>query len=111
MRRMSFAMNIPQFKDRTKTVTRRFGWWHLKPGDEVMGVERSMGLKRGQHMVELGVIRVVSVKEIGVRDVDEAELVLEGCGHMTVDQYITMLIGSTKKLSAPVNRIEFEYID
>ena len=45
---MSFAMTTPQFRARTKTVTRRFGWWFLKPGDVVMGVERSRGLDRGE---------------------------------------------------------------
>lgn len=34
-RLMSFAMTTPQFIDRSKTVTRRFGWWLLKNGDEI----------------------------------------------------------------------------
>ena len=46
-RNMSFALTTEQFKARTKTVTRRFGWWFLKPGDVVRGVEKAMGLKPG----------------------------------------------------------------
>ena len=34
-RNMSFSMTTGPFRARTKTVTRRFGWWFLKPGDVV----------------------------------------------------------------------------
>jgi len=42
MRNMSFSMTTPQFKTRTKTVTRRLGWWFIQPGDLVYGVEKGM---------------------------------------------------------------------
>ena len=61
-RHMSFSMTTAQFRARTKTVTRRFGWWFLKPGDLVMGVEKSQGLKKGEKVVRLGLIRIVSVR-------------------------------------------------
>lgn len=48
MRNISFALTTPQFKSRSKDVTRRIGWWFLKPGDVVMGVEKGMGLKKGE---------------------------------------------------------------
>ena len=35
MRNISFALTTPQFKARTKTVTRRKGWLMLQPGDPV----------------------------------------------------------------------------
>ncbi len=39
---MSSAMTTEQFKAKTKTVTRRLGWWFLEPGDYVMGVVKAM---------------------------------------------------------------------
>ena len=61
-RNMSFAMTTDQFRNRTKDVTRRFGWWFLKPGDLVMGVEKAMGLQKGQQIVRLGLIEIVSTR-------------------------------------------------
>jgi hypothetical protein len=40
-RLMSFAKTVRQFRDGTKTVTRRDGWEFLFPGDVVEGVEWS----------------------------------------------------------------------
>lgn len=45
-RNMSFAMTTDQIREQSKTVTRRFGWWFLKSGDVVCGVEKAMGLKK-----------------------------------------------------------------
>ena len=57
---MSFSMTTPQFIDGSKDVTRRFGWWNLKEGDILNAVEKSMGLKKGEKIKSLGLIRVVS---------------------------------------------------
>lgn len=35
MRNMSFALTTKQIINRTKTITRRFGWWFLRPGDKI----------------------------------------------------------------------------
>ncbi len=48
MRNMSFMLTTQQMQDRTKDVTRRVGWWFLKPGDVIMAVEKGMGLKKGE---------------------------------------------------------------
>ncbi len=55
-------MTTDPFRARSKTVTRRFGWWFLKPGDVVCGVEQSRGLKKGERVVRLGLIRIVSTR-------------------------------------------------
>ena len=44
MRNMSFFMTTKQFEDGSKDITRRFGWWNLKPGDRVKAVKKAMGL-------------------------------------------------------------------
>ena len=58
---MSFRLTTVQFEQRTKTVTRRLGWWNLKVGDVVMGVEKGMGLKKGEKVRRLHAVKVVSV--------------------------------------------------
>ena len=45
MRNISFMLTTQQFRNRTKTVTRRMGWWNLKPGDILMGVEKRQDSK------------------------------------------------------------------
>ncbi|MBL3601592.1 MAG: HNH endonuclease [gamma proteobacterium endosymbiont of Lamellibrachia anaximandri] len=61
-RNMSFALTTDQFKARTKTVTRRLGWGFLKPGDTVMGCRKCMGLKPGEKLERLGLIRILNVR-------------------------------------------------
>ena len=43
-RNMSFMLTTEQVRNKTKTVTRRLGWWFLKPGEIVNAVEKGMGL-------------------------------------------------------------------
>ena len=110
-RNMSFALTTEQFKDRTKTVTRRLGWKFLNPGDVVMGCEKCQGIKKGE-LKRLGLIRVVSVRNEPLRAITFDDVAREGfpgkgpewfCGmferHMGIANW-----------DVPVNRIEFEYI-
>lgn len=62
MRNISFMLTTDQIKERTKTVTRRTGWAKLVPGQLLRGVEKGMGLKAGETVKELAIIRVVSVR-------------------------------------------------
>lgn len=55
-------MTTPQFIDGSKDVTRRFAWWNAKAGDVYMAVEKAMGLKKGEKIKQLGLIRVVSAR-------------------------------------------------
>lgn len=110
-RNMSFAMTTEQFKNKTKTVTRRFGWWFLKPGDVVCGVEKAMGLKKGEKVKKLGLVRIVSVRKERLVDMQTSDCALEGFPKMTSSDFIAMLC-SHNVCSAleSVNRIEFEYL-
>lgn len=123
MRNMSFSLTTPQFRARTKTVTRRMGWSKLKPGDVVMGVEKGMGLKPGEQIVRLGPIQILSVRGEPLqqmtddRDYGRAECALEGFGehpelsHPAV--FVEFFCRSHKgcKPHTVINRIEFEYVD
>lgn len=111
-RNMSFAMTTDQVKARTKDVTRRFGWWFLKPGDVLNGVEKSMGLKPGEKIKRLCQIRVVSVTKEPLNAITQDDVRREGFPDWTPKQFIQMLVDHYKIDPAKrCNRIEFEYVD
>jgi len=111
-RNISFAMTKEQFKTRSKTVTRRFGWWFLKPGDVLCGVEKGMGLKAGEKLTRLGLIRVKTVWTEPLNSITQEQVNKEGFPHFTPEQFVKMLVEHYKaKPTAKVNVIEYEYID
>ena len=118
MRRMAFSHTSPQILDRSKTVTRRTGWRHLKAGDLIEAVEKSRGLKKGERVRTLGVLKVVSVRvEPLSRLVTDAryaedELPREGFPCWSRDDFIAMFlrVNSLKSTAVRVTRIEFEYV-
>ena len=110
-RNMSFALTTEQFKARTKTVTRRFGWWCLKPVDILMGVEMALGLKRGEKVRRLGLIRVVSVRGESLDAITLEDCALEGFPDSSPQEFVRMIYehyGCNE--TDRVNRIEFEHI-
>lgn len=110
-RNMSFAMTTEQFKNKTKTVTRRFGWWFLKAGDVVMGVEKAMGLKKGEKINRLGLVRIVSTRKEPLCFITVADCIKEGFPNLEPVEFVDMLCKHYGcKYCEPVNRIEFEYI-
>lgn len=118
-RNMSFSMTTDQFRRKEKTVTRRFGWWNAKPGDIYNGVEKAMGLKKGEKIKVIHQIRIISAVPEKLGDMVKRpdggylELVKERmpfgiqCPREFVD---TLARKSGKTLDALVNRIEFEYL-
>lgn len=113
MRNMSFALTTPQILARTKTVTRRLGWCDLKPGDLVQAVEKGMGLKKGQKVRRLAVIRIVSVREEPLADITPEDVIAEGFPEMTPREFTEMFMRTHPPCSRWqfVNRIAFEYVD
>lgn len=110
-RNMSFALTTPQFKSKTKTVTRRLGWWFLKPGDIVQGVEKAMGLKKGEKIKRLSQIEILSLRTEALNDITQEDVIKEGFPDWTPDDFISFICDHYKvKPDVLVNRIEFEYI-
>ncbi len=126
-RNMSFAITTEQMRNRTKTVTRRNGWWNLKPGDIVNACVKCMGLKPGEKIERICQIRIVSCaksKDEGeplrrlVADLDYgfAETTKEGYPEGTdkhwpscfTEMFIANMGGD---LDTPRNRIAFEFLD
>lgn len=118
-RRMSFSMTRRQFLDGSKTVTRRLGSEFLKAGDELIAIEKGMGLKAGEAQVIIGRIRVKSVRreplELLLQDSEYgvAEVRAEGFPGLTPEEFIAFYRKSHAGCHAgrAVTRIEFERID
>jgi hypothetical protein len=121
-RHMSFSMTTEAVRNRTKTVTRRLGWNDLQPGTLLWAVEKGMGLKKGEHVKKLALIRVVSVEVQALEDMLDNypygqhyqfdEVVKEGFGELTPGEFIEMFCRANHCDSDTlVNRIEFEYVE
>ena len=110
---MSFFLTTDQIKNRTKTVTRRLGWKCAKPGMLVQAVKKCQGLKPGEKIEKLAVIRIVSVDREKLYDImTSAECEREGFPWMKPDQFIKMFCKEMKcEPDAYINRIEFVYVD
>ena len=111
-RNMSFAMTTQQIIDRRKWVTRRFGWWFLKPGDTVNAVEKAMGLQKGEKVVRLCQIKIIDVRREPLNAITQLDCILEGFPQMKPDEFVEMLVKHYRCDPAKVcNRIEFDYVD
>lgn len=118
---MSFSLTTEQFRQRSKTVTRRLGWDVLKPGDRVMGCEKVMGRRKGEPLVRLGEIEIVSVRREPLRAMSDdvkygfAEVLAEGFGeHKTLrwpSVWVEWFANSNGcELDTTITRIEFRYV-
>lgn len=114
MKQMSFALTTEQMLARTKTVTRRTGWAQLKPGTLLQAVEKSQGLRKGQRVRKLGVIRVVDVRRetlFAMRNAPPGECAREGFPDLTPAQFIAMFCTANDcTTGSVVTRIEFEHL-
>ncbi len=113
---MSFSMTTPQFIAYEKDVTRRFAWWDAKAGDVYMGVEKAMGLKKGEKIKQLGLIEVVAADREPLRALTNEpygseELRREGYPFgctSGLDFALTLAKKSGKTLDDECMRIEFK---
>ena len=115
---MSFALTKKQYQARTKTVTRRNGWLKLKAGDTFNGVEKSQGLKRGEHVVIMGTNTCVSNRREPLRlmtdnlEYGKQEVIKEGFPEMTPQEFVSFFCSTHKGVTPEtiISRIEFDYI-
>ncbi len=111
MRNMSFALTTEQFKAKTKTVTRRLGWEHLKVGEYVRGVKKCMGLKPGEKIEALGVIKVTDIRRERLDQITADDVRREGFPEMTRGGFVFMFCKHMKaQHDTMVTRIEFVYM-
>ncbi len=122
MRNLSCQLTTAQILDGSKTVTRRLGWRDLKRGDLLQAIEKGQGLKKGEKVKRLRVIRVKSVrfellgKMAKYPDYGRRECIREGFPDLTPPEFIAMFCASHRSTTGPctprteVTRIEFEYV-
>lgn len=111
-RSMSFALTTSQILDRSKTVTRRLNWDGLKPGTVLWAVKKGMGLKKGEQVEKLALIRVASVRRERLWSITDEDVVREGFPGRAAHEFVEMFCDHMGvKPDAWVNRIEFEYLN
>ena len=112
MRQMSFSLTVDQMLARTKCVTRRTGWRDLKPGTLLQAVEKSQGLKKGEKVRKLGVIRVIDVRREELIRIDAADMAREGLGRHEPGQFVRWWCDKNGGDQwQVVTRIEFEHVN
>ena len=94
-------------------MTRRLGWWFLRPGDVVMAVEQARGLKRGEPIRKIYPIEIVSVRTEPLADIAQDDLLLEGFPELTIAEFVKMFCDTHKGCEPEtlVNRIEFRPLE
>lgn len=115
---MSFLYTEDAVRAGTKTVTRRMGWQHLRPGTRIQAVRKCRGRKRGERIEPLHVIEVTSVTREPLRRlIDEQpygwlEVEAEGFKGWKPSQFVQMFCGTHKGCTpeTAVTRIAFKYV-
>lgn len=110
---MSFALTKQQIIDETKTVTRRRGWKKLKPGQLFWAAEKCMGLKPGEKIKRLKLLRCVRNEAVVLNGptLTIADVAREGFPDLSPVEFVEMFCREMDcKPDAEVQRIEFEYV-
>ena len=110
MRNISCSHTKEQVRNRTKTVTRRLGWKNLKPGTLLRVVEKAMGLKPGEKIVPMAVVRVTSVRREKITDITPYDCRLEGFPDLIPDEFAIFFCRTFGvDINQVVTRIEWKY--
>ena len=121
MRNMSFQITVEQARAKTKDVTRRQHWDNLKPSDLIQQIVKGQGLKKGERVQKIHVIRILSVQREPVDDIvlrwyrdGKFEAAREGFPQWVGQEwrFVDMYCAANKCRSSDYcNRIEFEYVE
>ena len=118
-RLMSVAFTEQAVRERRKTVTRRKGWLMLKPGDRLTLCRKVMGRKKGEPLVRIAEVEVVSVRRevLSAVAIDpvygQAEMEREGFPGFPIEDFIYHYFVWKQGMSRAddVTRIEWRYLD
>ena len=108
---MSFTKTKQQFRDKTKTVTRRprKTWLKLKVGDIVQGIVQGQGLAKGAKVERLHRIRILSKRPELLCWATPDDIAKEGFPGMGLFEFVCDIYGGL--LTDEVWRIEFEHLE
>jgi len=100
-----------QIKARSKTVTRRLGWKHLKVGDKLQGCVKCQGLRSGEKLEKLAAIEVVDIRREPLYDITAEDCAKEAFPEMTPKEFVKMFCEHMDAgFETEVTRIEFKYL-
>jgi hypothetical protein len=109
---MSFFYTEDQIRDRTKTVTRRAGWTFLQSGDLIRAVRQTQGLKKGEKVVDLAMLRVTHILRERLDSITDDDVEREGFPNWNAHQFVAFLCQEVRvRPDSIVTRIEFEYLN
>lgn len=111
MKCMSFAHTTDAILARTKTVTRRLGWMNLQPGTLLRAVRQAQGLKKGEKVETLAIIRVVDVRREHLFEITQEDVDREGFAETCEEFVLAFCRTFCCTPLQPVTRIEFEYVE
>lgn len=101
-----------QVRDGSKDVTRRLGWWFLKPDDRVMLVEQAMGIPKGEKIKRIRPVEIVSTRPEPLNAITQEEVDREGFPDMTPKEFVEWFSGAMRcPEDEVVNRIEWDYLE
>ncbi len=117
MRNMSYSITTEACRNYLKTVTRRFAWWDIQPGERIQQIEKGMGLKKGETVKKIHPIVIFGARGetlntlLTLGDYGKLEMVREGFPEMEPKAFVDMMTKKSKKTAEDiVNRIEFRYL-
>ncbi len=110
MKNISFFMTQQQIISKTKTQTRRFGWKTLKIGDELQGVKKCQGLKKGEKIEQLCKITITAIRDEPLNAITKADCVKEGFPNYEPMDFVNMIVNHYRcEPDALIRVIDFEY--
>ena len=125
-RLMSVAFTEAAVRDRTKTVTRRKGWWKdkngrriIQPGDRITLCRKVMGRKKGEPLERIVDVEVVDVCREHLSNVThfpaygESEMCREGFPGLDPARFVHDFFVDAQGMDPDdlVTRIEWRYIE
>lgn len=119
-RLMSCALTANQVVDRTKTVTRRLGWWRtarghriLKQGDRLWLCRKVMGRKPGEPLDRLALVEVFDVRREPLWQIElhDGDVAAEGFPGKSTEWFIRFFCNEMNcRRDTMVTRIEWRYL-
>lgn len=111
-RLMSVALTEEQVRARTKTVTRRLGWLFLKPGDRLTLCRKVMGRRKGEPVVRIVEVEIVSVRREPLSRITDEDVAREGFPDWRWPDFVNFFCEHMKCTpDTEVTRIEWRYLD
>ena len=102
-------MTEAAFLDGSKDVTRRLGWKNLKPGTELLAVNKCMGLRKGESARIFGAIQVLSVRRERLYTITADDVHREGYPDFSPGEFVDHFCDALRcPPDTVVTRIEFK---